>query len=303
MGLLAEIENDALTDATPVATMLRKMLVFASRVESDLLESWVRYELNGYPSSADLPEYRRLRMNFKFTASNGYNGVENAPLAAWRIATATKVPDIHLLKFRDPIGTIDVNSLKSGDELTVDMMNYSHMLKGKLVEPSYSIYAFWGILSPTEVIGVIEAVRNRVLEFVLEMQKKYPDAGDGNGSSSKPEVSQAVTNIYNNTILGNVGVVGEAKNSSVNITVNHGSVSDLRKVLGEHGVDEADIIELEAALVDEPVVKDRTTFGPKVASWVGKMAGKAATGAWNVGINVGTTVIQSALLAYYGLNG
>lgn len=303
MGLLAEIQNDALSDTTPVATMLRKMLVLASKVESELLESWVQHELKGYPKDVDLPEYRLLQMNFRYTASNGAYSYENAPLAVWRVVVATGVKDINFLKFRDAIGTIDLTDLKASQNLSVDMMNYSHFLRGKVIEPSYAVHAFWGVLAVSEVIGVVEAVRNRILEFVLALQKTYPDAGEIDGlSTSKTEVIQAVTNIYYNTIHGNVGVAGDANNSTINITVNHGSLLDLRGELTKHGIDQADIIDLEAALAEEPKIEADKRFGPKVGKWVGDMTVKAATGAWGVGLQAGGALLQAALLGYYGLS-
>ncbi|WP_421580666.1 hypothetical protein [Shinella sp. M31] len=71
-----------------------------------------------------------------------------------------------------------------------------------------------------------------------------------------------MSNIYYNTIHGNVGVAGNAENSTVNITVNHGNVQELRQALASHGVDDADFIELEAALIDEPRIEAEKKFGP-----------------------------------------
>ena len=65
MGLLTEIQNDALSDTTPVATLLRKVLVLASNIDSDLLEDWVRHELHGYPADVEVPKYRTMGIAFK----------------------------------------------------------------------------------------------------------------------------------------------------------------------------------------------------------------------------------------------
>ncbi|MCZ7936653.1 hypothetical protein [Agrobacterium salinitolerans] len=303
MGLLAEIQNDALNDATPVATMLRKVLVLASYLDSDVLEEWVTHELNGYPSTVDLPSYRLLQMNFKVSGGNGFQNIEGAPLSSRSVIHATKIKDIDVLKFREAIGTIDPETLKASEYISVNLMNYAHFLYEKVIEPSYAVHNFWGALAPHQIIGVVEAVRNRVLEFVLALRKTYPIADEVNGlTPPNPEMTKAVTNIYYNTIHGNVGVAGEANNSTVNFVVNQGSINDLRQQLIQHRVDEADIIDLEAALAAEPTIEADKRFGPRVAAWMGKMVGKAASGAWDVSVNVGSTLLSTLLLGYYGID-
>ncbi|MBN7809091.1 hypothetical protein JZX86_27615 [Agrobacterium rosae] len=303
MGLLAEIQNDALTDSTPVATMLRKMLVLASDIESNPLEEWVRHELAGYPLSADLPDYRLIKMRFTYTGNDGFRIMENLPIATRNVMVATKQSDINFLKYRKAIGSIDPNAMKSTHNLNIDMMNYAHLLSGTVIDRSVEILDFSGVLAASELYGIFEAVRNRALDFVLALKKTYPDAGEIEGlSTTKAEVSKIVTKIYYNTIHGNVGVAGDANNSTVNVTVNHGNLHGLRGELQKHGVDEADIIELEAALIEEPKIAADKRFGPRVGSWMGKMAGKAATGAWSIGVGAGSALLQAALLGYYGFS-
>ncbi|MGO4611349.1 hypothetical protein AB4142_33945, partial [Variovorax sp. 2RAF20] len=81
---------------------------------------------------------------------------------------------IHILKYRQAIGNIDVEELRKADSLSVDMMNYAHKLPGKVTDRTYAIHAFWGEIHVQEVLGIIEAVRNRVLDFALNLGKQYP---------------------------------------------------------------------------------------------------------------------------------
>ncbi|MBP2510017.1 hypothetical protein J2855_003665 [Agrobacterium tumefaciens] len=302
MGLLTEIQNDALNDSTPIATVLRKMLVLASHLDSDVLEGWVRYELDGYPKAVDLPQYRLINMNFLASATNGYYKVDNTPVGSLVVRSATKIDDADVFKFRDAIGTIEPDILKTRDLLYVNMMNYAPALHGKIFEVDYQIIDFKGVLSPSKVMGVLEAVRNRVLEFVLALRKKYPIADEVDGlNKPNPEMTQAVTKIYYNTIHGNVGVVGEAKDSTVNIVINQGNISDLRQQLIQYNVKEDDIAELEIALSAEPLINADKRFGPKVGAWLGNMVTKAASGAWDVSVSTASALLTGALSKYYGL--
>ncbi|WP_395773208.1 hypothetical protein [Agrobacterium pusense] len=301
MSLLVEIQNDAISDKVPVATLLRKVLVLASNLDSDVLEEWVRFEMNGYPPQVDVPQYRRIAMNFRVSGGNMAYQITNAPVASAAIKVATGVNDIHILKYRQAIGNIDVEELRKADSLSVDMMNYAHKLPGKVTERTYAIHAFWGEIPVQEVLGIIEAVRNRVLDFALNLGRQYPNAGEIDSISAKEAaVEQVVTQIFNTTVQGNAGVIGTANNSTVNITVKKGSLQDLRQQLTQYGVTKEELDGLTEALNDEPAIGGEKKFGPKVGKWVGGMLGKAASGAWDVGMHAGGALLEKALLGYYG---
>ncbi|MBY3536151.1 hypothetical protein HFN68_25020 [Rhizobium laguerreae] len=303
MGLLAEIQNDAVNDTTPVSTLLRKVMVLASNLDSDVLEDWVKLEMNGYPPEAEVPEYRRIKMNFKVSGANMAYKITAMPIATALVAKATGIDDIHIFRCRQAIGTI-VPVENATSPMTVSMHNYSHRLSHTVIEESYDIHSFWGEFSASHLLGIIDAVRNRVLEFVLALKKKYPNAGEVDGMTTKePAIGQTVQHIFNTTINGgSAGVIGNANHSTVNFTVNHGNLQDLRQQLTAHGIDATDLAELEGALADEPNLATGKNFGPKVGAWFGKMVGKAASGVWNVGLETGGAVLQKALLGYYGLS-
>jgi hypothetical protein len=63
-----------------------------------------------------------------------------------------------------------------------------------------------------------------------------------------------------------------------------------------------DIQELRAALAQDsrPTATDK--FGPKVSSWMGTMLNKAAEGAWNTTLEVGSKVLVEAITKYYGIS-
>ncbi|WP_257623399.1 hypothetical protein [Rhizobium sp. B21/90] len=286
--------------------MLRKCMVLAHKLDSDLLEDWVTLELDGYPSEASVPAYRRIPMNFKINAMN----------MAWRV-TGHNVPQLlvndlarddefDILKYRPAIGTIDPGEIeKANGVLTVNLDNYSFMLIGKVFDSRMNITKFWGEVPPTQILGILDAVKNRVLKFVLTLQKEYPTADGVEGLKSEQQgVQQAVSQIFNTTINGgNANVVGTANKSTVTITVNQGNLQGLRQHLLDSGVALDDVLELEAALAEEPKIGADKQFGPMVRSWVGKMAVKAASGAWNIGIAAGTVLVEHALLGYYGYAG
>lgn len=71
-GLIEEVQRDALDPAVLVSTLLRKAKVAAAKLNLAATETWVEYELNGYPNGAELPQYRELQG--KPMALNPYRG-------------------------------------------------------------------------------------------------------------------------------------------------------------------------------------------------------------------------------------
>ncbi|MGA2801691.1 MAG: hypothetical protein ABSE97_04890 [Verrucomicrobiota bacterium] len=61
MTLLQQIRDEAVGKGTDLAVILRKCRVLAQRLKNEEFKQWVDYELNGYPSSQSIPDYRYLK--------------------------------------------------------------------------------------------------------------------------------------------------------------------------------------------------------------------------------------------------
>lgn len=85
MGLLTEIQNEAISDTVAVNSLLRKVMLLAHKLDSGLLEDWVKHELNGYPNDVEVPHYRKIPLNFKASLSNGFYMHNDAPIAQYLV--------------------------------------------------------------------------------------------------------------------------------------------------------------------------------------------------------------------------
>ncbi len=65
MSLLQEIIEGASDDKMSTATLLRKCMVLGSKLGSQSMEHWLDWELNSYPETVEVPEYRHLSMLIK----------------------------------------------------------------------------------------------------------------------------------------------------------------------------------------------------------------------------------------------
>lgn len=305
MTLLRQIQDEAVSGKVGIATVLRRCRVLAARLESAPLEKWIRHESDGYPTGAKLPHYRILPMRLLGTFCGPFgSGLENGEIPI------SSVPK----EFRERCTTYKCVESISAIEATL-----SHAKDGSLSVPippdvvrvfSHKVYrdmhciSAHGRFSQNQLVQILDNVRNKVLDFALKIEKEDADAGEG--ISGKSSLSPAaVTNVFNTTILGgSVGAVGNVKATTINAyNVTQGDMNSLRAALSAEGIDGTDIADLEAAIADEPTVASDGSFRPKVAAWIGKMTGKAASGAWNIAVGAAGSLLAGAIQAFYGLPG
>ena len=70
--MLQQIQSDLLNQEVALSTILRKAKVLASQLRSEELSNWVSQELDGYNSSANLPDYRIMSTGCFGAWTNGY---------------------------------------------------------------------------------------------------------------------------------------------------------------------------------------------------------------------------------------
>lgn len=303
MGLLQDIQSDAISQGASVSSLLRKCLLLADKIDSSLLEEWVRHELNGYPSEVPVPDYRQMAMSFKahFIGPLGAQ-LRNAPVAAAIVEKLTGNDTLSTFEARQAITTIvDSDAIRNSGTMTVNLDNIGAYLGTRLIQ-HYTVAQFWGEVPAMSVVGIVEAVKTRTLEFTMALSKKYPIASEiGALEVRDAETERQVSQIFQNTIYGPVGIMGVAQNSTVAVAVGAGSWSELGALLRDNGVTESDLISLKFALEEEREPPKEGTFGPRVTKWIGGMVTKAASGAWGIGLSAAGTLLQEALLSYYGL--
>ncbi|PTS80456.1 hypothetical protein DBR33_01625 [Stenotrophomonas sp. HMWF022] len=186
-SLVQEIQRDALDPKVGVSDLLRKALVVSTKLKINGDTAWIKAELSGYGGDAELPSYRELR---------GIPQVHN-PFHGYIPFQMSPKLELEFCKFPMGFSVAEVESLLQQNE---DQLRFSFpapvtafFLKGMEVpmQPSLAI-------SASVFHGVLDKVRNRVLQWALDLE----DAGVvGDGMSFSPmevKAAQHVTNITNN---------------------------------------------------------------------------------------------------------
>jgi hypothetical protein len=199
-GLIEEIQKDAIDPKVSISTLLRKVKVAASKLHLPPTERWVEQELNGY-TEPPLPSYRELAGHPK--AFNPYRG--------W-IPIIFEQNDLN-----EMISTCKVSQSVASLEALVEN-NKTNVLQfpftpGQIMEINRLIGHEFGTmaihLSTSQVHGLLDAVRNLVLEWALKLDRAGV-RGDGfSFNKEERRVAESSATTFNigsiGSMIGNLG--------------------------------------------------------------------------------------------------
>jgi len=220
MSLLREIQGAAIDAKIPLSTLLRKCKVLAARLGNEDFKRWVDSELSGYRNADNIPDYRRLEVNSKGHFSGPFNsGLRNVdiPLGCVPEKYREKLSNSHLV---EPVASLEALVEKSEGGTAQEPWNPNLVaLVGRDIYHGMNCMQAWKVIPITAVIEALEAVRNRILSFVLEIEAQAPNAGEA-PANSNPLPPEQVHQIFNTYITGNVqNVATGGRNFEQNATI------------------------------------------------------------------------------------
>jgi len=305
MALLHEIQESVVQDGTDLGSVLLKLRLLATRLGSDLLEEWVKHESEGYPEDAAVPPYRVVGVSYKGTFIGPFSSqISNAPIPPYLIEKLAGEKWVKV-DVRESIAAVDsmVQSTAGGGAFGIDASNLILLLQGKIYK-GYSCASVDASISPTAFGEILQAVRSRVLELTLELERTIPAAAHVNfgASQNTQESSEKVQQISQQIIYGNVtNAVSGSPSSSISISVVQGDQNSLEQHLIESGMLKDDAKIFAGIVASEEPESDQEPLGSRAKIWVAENLIKAAKGTWNMGVSAASSVITKAALKYYGL--
>lgn len=206
MSILQQIINEATSATCDVTRLLRLCQVLAARLKHDPLKKWVRSELEGYAPGESPPQYRILSViNRGHYVGANYSATYDIPLSV--------LPD----GIRDSFDAVELTGCiaeyvdlasKSGDGSHLKMpwpVELAVTFASKSVNYGQCISA-WRQISPSDLIGMMDQIKTRVLGFALDIEGEAPDAGNIPGVH--PGVSSdQIAQFFTTNIQGNIGVL------------------------------------------------------------------------------------------------
>ncbi|RZG72321.1 hypothetical protein EXU29_10380 [Acinetobacter wuhouensis] len=230
MSLLREIQNDAVNSNVKVSDLLRRCKVLAYRLGNEDFKTWVDSELNGYELLDGIPSYRifnNVTSKGHFSGAFG-SGLRNADIPSNCFPKEFR-KNLTTVSLTAPIAEVEslvMSSSKKGKLLQQPWdANFVAMFSNKVYEHMVCVQA-WKVIPSTKLEGIVDIVKTKILNFVLEIEVINPEAGEAELNSS-PIPQDKVSQIFNINISGNVGNLASGNNHS-NVKQNYG-VSEIPK--------------------------------------------------------------------------
>jgi len=307
MSLLHEIQASITQEGTDLGSIILKLRLLASRLGSGPLEEWIKHESEGYPQETELPSYRVIGVTYTGTFLGPFgSAINNAPIPPYLIE---KFGGESWTKYeiRNSIVAVDKLVKSSADgsgTLCIDASNLILLLQGKVYE-GYACNYIQGTVSRTSLVEIQNAVRSRILELTLELERSVPVAADiscGTPDSRANLNSDQVTQISQQIIYGNVTTIASSgQGAQFHLSIGERDDKALVEYLMKAGILGSDASELAAILASEEPSSNEEPFGVNAKAWLVENLKKVADGTWKVGFSVATKVLTEAALKYYGL--
>lgn len=205
MSLLRQIQDATVDPKYQLADILRMCKILAVRLDHKAFKEWIAQELDSYKNPDELPDYRIIKNlgccgNF---LGNFGSAFRNAPIPL------ISLPEEH----REAVSTHYVIQSVSALESIVNQANQANhsklqinwesdfvfMLRSKIYRKMVCIEA-WTEIPTAIVIAILDTVKSRILDFVIEIEAENPNAGDAL-PHEKLIPDQIVNNIYYKYIL------------------------------------------------------------------------------------------------------
>lgn len=307
MSLLREIQRSLTSSESGLGPVLLKLRLLASKLGLPALDSWVRYETEGYPRDAELPNYRILGVTYTATFSGPFgSGIKNAPVPSYLIEKFAG-QDWTRFRLRQSIASIDdlIRGNGTGSTITIDASNLMLLLQGNVYE-DYACNAVYGHLSKSGLVEVQNAVRSRVLELTIEMERASPQASnieigenlDQDGLAKMHAAEGTIHQIIygNNTTISTYGTSNTVTIGSIQA----GNRESVARNLIDAGLPVSDAQAFSEILASEE--PSSGSFGEKAKAWLSSNLPKALNGTWKIGVGVASSVLEEAAKRYYGLS-
>ena len=191
-SLVLELQRDALDKSVRIGDLLRKALVVARKLKVTDTVEWISNELNGYPEGAEVPEYRKLRGELK--VHNPYHG--------WIPLMMSSAKHADMLSKRGTSQSVsELDQIANGDGDLV-YVRLPRSIEQSLMKGMEAPLEPAVILSKSQIHGLLDRVRNAVLEWSLGLEEQGV-TGEGMSFSAE-EQRQASSLTFNVSHLGNL---------------------------------------------------------------------------------------------------
>lgn len=200
-SLVIELQEKAVNNNSDISTLLRTAFLVARKLDLEKIEEWIGKELSGYSQGDILPSYRKI------TGAIGYRAFTNT---VWVPSDLTKlnmtIGNLNKNDIRDSIGYLETTVERSPDVLYYAFTpNDTMSLRRNDSSPVHSDPLYSLRVNTTDVKNIFTQVRNRILDWSLELEKAEIYGSGMTFSPKEKENSKVVNWTINNIFQGDIG--------------------------------------------------------------------------------------------------
>lgn len=306
--LLRKITDGATSEASSLSEVLRLCMRLGSMLEYKELTQWAREEATGYPDIESLPDYRLLSCDVKakFSGPMG-SGIDNAQVPQ-SVVDKDHRDFLFNAQMTQSVAELERLAKDTGDEGNNTLMSpwpgdIIAYYQRKEIYQGYVLGAAWRVLTRPMIVGILETIRTRVLDFVLAIEKELKISSTGTVKEPKIEIPKQdkVQHIFNTTITNpeNVAFGNSGDVTQQSFRVEAGDLESLKTNLKEIGLPPKHIKELEKALEEDASSKEQP--GPSTQGWLARTMIMIGKGSLALGTNTAGSLIANMLMQYLGL--
>lgn len=300
-SITACLRNDVLDGDIKITSSLRRAKLLAAELDHDGFRAWVDAELFGYRGDPELPDYRIFRTDSFGTFSGPFQRViENFLIPVYNLPDEVRELATEV-RLNQPVGELEILARK-GQDLQEHWPSEAVLLVRDRI-PLSGGYVLVAARKPIPCYifeGIAETVRNKLLEFIIELKKLNPEILETDDAVHHIRASD-ISTVFITTISGGQNIVAPGVGNTQNVTqtVAVADFASLGTYLQELGVSSEDVTELRRAInADGECAKG--SFGKLVRSWLVQFTQKALDGLLNVAVSSAVPLVVAAIERFYG---
>jgi hypothetical protein len=245
-SLVDELQIDASNTSMTVANLLRKALVVAAKLELSDAPAWIRNELAGYKGDVQVPPYRIVHGTLMAKHFQGW-------LAA-QLPTADFQQKVSEQFISDSVAELEAISGQSGTLTRGFAPEQQHILQTMFQRDT----EFRCFLQGSQIAGILDEIRNRVLEWAISLEKLGVKGNGLSFSDAEKERAHGVSfQVNGNVTIHNLAQTGGQTNQAtgsgahLNINSTDNSKASIKHKSGDLSVLASEFEKLRVALLSK----------------------------------------------------
>lgn len=217
--LVIELQKDCLNPTLSYANLFQKAYFIAQKIEQKEMVEFLKNEINGYKNIDNLPDFRYVDLTYK-----AFN-----PMRGW---IPFKIPStgIYSKLLKGPI-FLSVGEMQKFLDAEDSVLNtvVPFELQQELIKNSNLFFdtEIRAYFSKTQLIRLLDVVKNQILDWSLDLERKGILGEDYVFSEKEKEIAKTMTIIIHGNVNG-ANIVGNMTNSSA--TINNKSKIDFESL-------------------------------------------------------------------------